>query len=361
MGSAVRRALVVAAFLLALVPARAVAGPGMLVGIDDDHAKWLARPNGLYSVYQDLGLGAVRMTLPWRRGDTTPSRMEQTYLHRMALLMALGERVVLAVYGRPQDAPTTPLLRSEYCGFLAHVTARLPVRDVVVWNEANSPTFWPASSGATGYERLLATCWDSLHALGRPMNVISSTAAHHDPAGFIVTLGEAYRASGRTKPIVDTFGHNPYPDFSSEAPSATDDDGTIGEGDLATLLAAYSTAFAGTKQPLPGMGTTTVWYLEDGFQTVVPQPLRRLYQGTLVETDRAPVSGAAQSAQIESALTLAYCQPQVGAFFNFELIDDGRLSGWQSGLLWRNGTQKPAYDAFKQVAAAIAAGTISCS
>ena len=55
-----------------------------------------------------------------------------------------------------------------------------------------------------------------------------------------------------------------------------------------------------------------------------------------VETDPAPLpafasaSGAQhvqpdQASQLASALLLAYCQPAVGAFFNFELIDENRL------------------------------------
>jgi hypothetical protein len=73
-------------------------------------------------------------------------------------------------------------------------------------NEANSPRYWPATGGAAGYEALLARCWDVLHAIKSNMNVIDSTASHYDPARFILELGAAYRASGRQRPIVDTFG-----------------------------------------------------------------------------------------------------------------------------------------------------------
>jgi hypothetical protein len=41
------------------------------------------------------------------------------------------------------------------------------------------------------------------------VNVISSTASRHDPAGFVFALGDAYRARRRERPIFDTFGHNP--------------------------------------------------------------------------------------------------------------------------------------------------------
>ena len=51
---------------------------------------------------------------------------------------------------------------------------------------------------------------------------------------------------------------------------------------------------------------------------------------------------------MRDALLLANCQPEVGAFFNFELIDEDRLAGWQSGVLWRAGTRKPSYERFRE-------------
>jgi hypothetical protein len=40
---------------------------------------------------------------------------------------------------------------------------------------------------------------------------------------------------------------------------------------------------------------------------------------------------------------LAACQPRVAAFFNFLLVDEDRLGGWQSGLLWADWKRKPAF------------------
>jgi hypothetical protein len=144
---------------------------------------------------------------------------------------------------------------------------------------------------------------------------------------------------------------------------------TVGQADLERLLAAIRAGFAGTPQPLPQQGDTSIWYLETGFQTTVPLDKRRLYRGT--ETDLyvvPPVSPADsppwtrdQATQLRDALLLARCQPAVGAFFNFELLDEGRLSGWQSGVLWRDGTQKPSYEAFKAAVQQVASGTVDCA
>ena len=342
-----------------------------LVGVDDDHAKWLARPDGLVAKYRDLGLDAVRVTIPWRRGQTKPTPISGLYLHRAASLVARGQRVVVAVFGKPGHAPVDAKSRRQYCDFLHHVFMRVPFQDAQIWNEANSPQFWPSSAGPRAYEALLATCWRRLHALRQAnVNVISTTAAHYDPAGFMREVGEAYVDRRRRYPIVDTFGHNPYPDHAAEPPWVRHDDPrTVGQGDLGRYLAALETAFGGTRQPVPGEGRTSVWYLETGFQTTIPRGKRRYYHGE--ETDRFAVPPVAtpnaepwirdQASQLRDALLLARCQPAVGAFFNFELLDEDRLAGWQSGVLWRDGTHKASYDAFKEAVELVESGDVDCS
>lgn len=340
-----------------------------VIGVDDDHSKWLARPDGLVAKYRDLGLEAVRITIPWRRGQSRPTNV-RVYLHRAAMLIQRGQRVVISVFGKPSEAPLDATSRRQYCDFLHYVLLRIPFRDVVIWNEANSPQFWPASAGAPAYEALLAACWRRLHGLRPDINVISTTAAHYDPAGFVRALGDAYRERGRRHPILDTFGHNPYPDNAAEPPWVRHDDPkTVGQGDLDRLLRAIEDGFGDTAQPLPGEGRTTVWYVETGFQTVVPPAKRRYYRGE--ETDPFVVLPLApegtepwvrdQASQLRDALLLARCQPAVGAFFNFELLDEDRLAGWQSGVLWRDGTHKPSYDAFKAAVQLVRSGDLDCS
>src|SRR5207247_1087893 len=104
-------------------------------------------------------------------------------------------------------------------------------------------------------------------------------------------------------------------------------------------------AFGGTGQPLPGEGRVRIWYMEQGFETAVDPAKSFLYHGTEVDPHvLLPwIVGAAagtfagpppdQATQLRDALNLAYCQPAVGAFFNFELADEPGLAGWQSGLL----------------------------
>jgi hypothetical protein len=42
------------------------------------------------------------------------------------------------------------------------------------------------------------------------------------------------------------------------------------------------------------------------------------------------------------------------------LVDEDRLGGWQAGLLSRDGSRKPSYDAFKSAIAEIRKRDIDC-
>ena len=337
-----RRTLLAA--LLLLVPVRAAAAqPGLVLGVDDDSLKWYAHTSSLTSIYRDLGLGAVRVTLTWPAAGAAA----RTELQRVAGA-GRGIRVVLAVTGSPSSPPLDDAARTDYCGYVAGILGRYPwIRDVAIWTEPNSSAFWrPQHGAAAAYEALLATCWDAIHAAQPAANVIATSAPHARPGDWYAAIGKAYRASGRTRPILDTVGHNAYPETSAEPPSARHTHRSIDEGDVGRLAGALRKAF-GAVPP--------VWYLEDGFQSSGPA---QLYAGS--ETDRKPVSEAVQANQLAAAVRLAYCQPGVTGFFNFELRDDAALDGWQSGLLRPDWSTKPAFAAFRDVLAAAREGAIPC-
>jgi hypothetical protein len=359
------------AFSLAAAAPRPVESTHLkiIVGVTDDTAKWMSRQDGIVGVHRDLRLMAVRVTVPWKPGQVRPTKLQQVYLHRIARMIQLNDRIVLAVYNVARYAPTVARDRNQYCAFLRGVVRRLPlIHDVEIWNEANSPAYWPQEAGAAAYGALLARCYDVLHSRPGPINVISSTASRHDPAGFVFDLGDAYSSSLRTRPLFDTFGHNPYPENSAEPPWILHDDSDlIGEGDYETLMNVLRTSFEGTPQPLPGTRGVSIWYVEDGFQTVAPPEKRRYYRGR--ENDVYAVPALAphgettvvdQATQLRDAILLAYCQPAVTGFLNFGLLDEDRLGGSQSGLLWRDGSRKPSYDAFKSAIAEIRRRDTDC-
>jgi hypothetical protein len=323
--------------------------PRLLVGLDDDSVKWVANADGVLASYRELGVGAVRVWIPWH-GAVRPRGVTAVYLARAESLAEHHVRVVLAIFGFARDAPLGAQDQLRYCGFVVRALRAAPaVRDVVIWNEANGPLYWPRRAGAPPYERLLARCRDAVHAYRRDAIVLDSTSSHHDPVAFLRALGAAYRASGRTRPIVDVFGHNPYPLRSDEAPDERHAGGFLGEGDYARLVATLRAAFRGTAQPVD-----SIWYLEDGFQSSVPADRRYGYRGR--ETEHSLASPRGEASSLAAALELAACQPRVHAFFNFERVDEWRLAGWQSGVIWSGGGRKPAFAAFRHAIDAVRDG-----
>jgi hypothetical protein len=389
------RTLAVCTILAGVLAGVAHAAPGLLVGVSDDSLKWTDKTQAQSAIADahDLGFRAVRVTVPWHPGETRLSLDDRRPVDRMILATwAGGLRVVLAVYGQADDAPQTDTGRDTYCTFAASLLRRYPgVNDVVIWNEPNSGRFWRpqfapdgSSLAPSSYEQLLARCWDTLHAVRASANVIAASAARgnddpaatspsHSPASFYREIGAAYRESGRTRPILDTVGHNPYPATNAEPPwTRHTNSKVIGEGDYDRLMTVLQESFGGTGQPVPGEGRVSIWYMEQGFQTTVDPAKSSLYQGTenerqllspLAQVDANANGGGAapdQATQLADALDLAYCQPGVAAFFNFELADETDLAGWQSGLLWADGTPKPSYQPFKTAVRTVAARQVDC-
>jgi hypothetical protein len=88
-----------------------------------------------------------------------------------------------------------------------------------------------------------------------------------------------------------------------------------------------------------------------------------LYFGRENEQQALPAladSGVDQATQLGDAIELAYCQPAVGALFNFQLADERRLGGWQSGILWANWRPKPSYQAVREMLEDVRQRSVSC-
>jgi hypothetical protein len=389
-------AAVFAVAICAATAQSARAAPGMFVGVSDDIFKIEGDP-GSYA--EDLGLGAVRVTLRWHDAATTVAPTDVADLDRA---VATGRRVVVSVYGPWQEAPQTDEERDSYCGYVRDMLEREPqIRDVVIWNEPNLSIFWRSQFDGGGvptspaaYEALLARCWDVLHAARPGVNVIAPALCpwgsdsptgpltiSNSPVVFIRELGAAYRASGRTQPIFDTVGHHIYGESPGERPWRTHPySKRIAEGDLDKLITGLQQAFAGTPQPVPGRPagarTADVWYLEAGYETAPDAEKVWLYTGRETTsgvlpdavpdppwTALPPATSPApdQATQLRDAVRLAYCQPYVGAFFNFLLRDQDDLSVWQSGLLWADRTPKDSYAAFRDVIREVTAKAVDCS
>jgi hypothetical protein len=394
-------AVLVAGALLA-APAgagSAASGGSFFFGFTEDAPK--ERGAAAYLPARDLGASAFRITVMWDTGQTQPTDAQVAQLER-AIGAASGIRVVLAVYADTAvEAPQTAAQRNDYCTYVRNVLVRYPsVRDVVIWNEPNAQFFWRPQFNADGssaapaaYQALVARCWDVLHASRSDVNVIAPVLAPrgsdnpnatsnvaHSPGNFLRKLGDAYRTSGRTLPLLDTVGHHAYGNDPAERPwrqhiGST----TIAQGDWNKLMQNLSAAFAGTAQPIPGEcragRCVSIWYMEAGWQTAIDEAKSSAYTGRETQTGVVPDEAGGepvspppsaespapdQATQIRDAARLAYCQPYVEAFFNFLLADEPRLEGWQSGPYWADWTAKDSLPAYREVVSEVAAGRTDC-
>jgi hypothetical protein len=366
------------------------AEPGLLIGITD--SRFLSEPASSLADARDLGLGAVHFFLGWRPDETALSATDIAALNA-TVAHAGGVRLVVTVDGKATEPPTSEEARTAYCAYVGDLIARYPtINDIVIWNEPNVDYFWQPQYGPDGssaapdaYEALLAQCYDVLHVLRPGVNVIMSTSpgGNNNPAAasnvsyaagtFIEDMGAAYRASGRARPIFDTVAHSAYGLDSAEPPWHQHlSPNLIGEGDLDRLVQALDNAFGGTAQPVPGdCGASptcpAVWYLEAGWQTIPDATHAQFYTGT--ENDDHPVpdqpvpgdaAAPTQSRQLIAGIQLAYCQPYVGAIFNFLLQDQTGLEGWQSGVRWANGDPKASFGALRQAISDIGSAPPNC-
>jgi hypothetical protein len=398
-----RGVLVVLVFFVAAcaTPSLARAGSNLFVGFSDDGPKW----NGAAAAAPARAAGAssFRVTLRWASGRTDLTAQDISELAN-AVSGTSGLRLVLAVYGWPTGAPQNAASRTQFCTYARNAVARFPsINDVVIWNEPNLNSYWrpqfnpdKSSAAPAVYEALLARCWDVLHAFRPSINVIGPVAAaggndnpdsrypSHSPVRFIREMGAAFRASGRMQRLFDTFGQHVYQSSTRERPFFIHPSGgRISEGESSKLVQKLQEAFGGTAQPVPGPGCDVrcipIWYLESGFQTTVP-PSKAVYytgtEGTAIVPlpdfaggeaefpNPSPLSTSLapdQATQLRYAVRLAYCQPYVGAIFNFLLRDDAHLSGWQSGVLWADGTRKASFAPLASVVADVKARRISCA
>lgn len=370
----------------------AAAQPGMFVGAREDGLKY--RTPGTAATARDLGLGAIGITLGWQPGKTQVGPADTLALNG-AVFGSGGLRIVVSVFGRDSLSPTNAALQEEYCAYVGNLITRYPqINDVVIWNEPNLSGFWRpqylngVSEAPARYTELLARCYDVLHGLRSSVNVIAPATSlwgndnpnaisniSHSPTAFIRQMGIAYRQSGRTRPLFDTLGHHPYPARSDERPwAAHPDEAIVSIGDLDRLVRVLDEAFDGTAQPQPDTGLP-VWYLETGYQTQIDPEKAGLYDG--VETwpgslpDLVPNAGPPvrppdlspapdQATQLGDSIRLMYCQPYVSGVFNFLIRDEKDLGGWQSGLLWTDGSSKDSYGPFRDVVREVNERRVDC-
>jgi hypothetical protein len=337
--------------------------PRLLVGAVEDRAKF-EDARAQMRLARDSGFRTIALSAVWRRGERTPTDLDAL---RRAVDAAVAEEIrpIVAVYSFSRDTPLSAAGREDFAAFAASIPRALPdVRDVIVGNEPNLNLFWLPQFGPDGsdaaavaFERLLARTYDALKEVDEDVNVIGAglsprggddpDAARQtqSPTRFLLDLGEAYRASGRRRPLMDMLSIHPYGESPRIPPTLAHPRSTsIGIADYRKLVGLLGEAFGGTAQrgrDLP------VVYGEYGVETRIPSAKAPVYTG--VELVPA-VDEATQARYHAEAIRLAACQPTVRMLLFFHVIDESRLEGLQSGVRYADGTPKSSLEHVREAA-----------
>jgi hypothetical protein len=304
------------------------------------------------------GLKTIVLSAVWKQGASAAGDLPPL---RRAVRAATAEGIdpQLAVYQLSTSTPLDDASRTAFSDYTVALVRALPsVRTVLVGNEPNLNLFWMPQFDETGgdaaavsYEQLLATTYDALKRVDSKLTVVGGNLAPHggddpsaarqthSPTAFIADLGAAYRASGRTKPLMDMFSIHVYGESPKISPAFRHPHSTsIGIADYGKLVSLLARAFDGTAQPgskLP------IVYGEYGVETDVPSEQSSGYTGAEV----VPTADSqTQARDYREAIELAACQKNVRSLDFFHVIDEGKLAGLQSGLYYADGTPKASRD-----------------
>jgi hypothetical protein len=351
---AVLRAVLTLAILTAL-PACGGHGHTLTVGAVEDAAQF-GNAQQQMRLAADSGMRAIDLSARWHRGERSVGDAQLAGLRRAVAAAGANDiRPIVSVYQLSGDTPLTASDRADFASFTASLARRLPnVHEFVVGNEPNIDLFWRPQFGAAGddaaapaFEALLARTYDALKAVDSHIEVIgvglgprgsdmpSATRETHSPTAFLADLAQAYRSSGRTKPIMDALSVHPYGESSRIPPTLAHPHVTsIGIADYGKLVNLLGEAFDGTAQR--GRDLPLV-YGEYGAETTIPAAKAALYTGHEVVPT---VDETTQADYYVQAIGLAACQPTVRMLLFFHVVDESRLDGLQSGVRYADGAPK---------------------
>jgi hypothetical protein len=328
----------------------AAAGASTALVVGAAETSVLSDPAGQLGLATAAGFRAIRVAIPWAPGQAGPDPALTALAQQAA---GQGVRLYLEVYpSSPTVVPADDARRAEFAGFLAGLATALPqVRDFVVGSQVNDPSFWPQTSRtAADYVALLAASYDALKAVDPAAQVIGGALdSQLAPGTFVLSLGQAYRRSGRTLPIMDALALQPLSVLQAESPAATHPSGSTTIADYSRLVANLKRAFDRTAQP-----GATLPIVYDGYGVeAMPAPEKAsLYTG--VESDAVPES--TQGDYYAQALQLAACQPTVSALIYGDVVDSADLGGSQQGIYYPDGSPKSDLPAVQAAIASAQSG-----
>jgi hypothetical protein len=342
-------------------------------GVADDAGKYADDGGaGFFTMLTDLGMTENRIAVFWDPSRPT-TIVDQVFLDRsIPQAMARGIEVIFSIYPlKARALVDTPNGVQLFAQYAAKVAQRYPyVRKVICLNEGNQPRFHQpqfddAGNGISGVvqEQAMAACYDALKSVDPGITVVAfglsprgnddfdaPSNVSHSPVRFLKEVGDAYRASGRTRPIADDVSIHCYPNQNTDAPSLGYQWPKIGCANFDRFKQAWWDAFHGTAQPLfreageSGGPFARIYVDEVGYQAKIAPAKGGLYTGA----ENVPLLDEATQAQYYAQLIeMMACDPNVALLNFFHAVDETSLPAWQSGLVLPDGTRRASYASVK--------------
>jgi hypothetical protein len=375
-GPPVKRILLVACCACAALLFCGRAAANVTFGITEDTGA-LGDPALFYSTLNDLGTTENRIAINWDPAQPTAieNQAELDYWLPQAAIHAV--RVLFAVApAHPGDITASPGRIAQFAAFLQQLARTYPfVKDYVIGNEPNQPRFWQPQFSSTGadlsgaaYEPMLAASYDALKRVDPSINVIGVGLSPRgndnpfakdnistSPVRFLHDLGLAYRASGRSKALMDELGFHPYPNQNNDPPLKGYPWPKAGIPNLDRLKQAVWDAFNGTAQPVfaergkPAPANALKLDLDEtGWQVAIPASLQKFYTG---KENVVTIDEGTQAQYYSDIIRFVSCDPDVRSLSFFHLIDEQDLDRWQSGLMRLDDSKRPSYASVKSAIA----------
>jgi hypothetical protein len=360
----------VACALAALVfPLLASAKPRMLIGFQDDPSlRWRDDRLNVFDLAEEAHAGIVRTTVYWSRiAETRPASainpFDSAYhfddldefvrnagLHGMEVMLTIWGTPAWANGGKGQNYSPTRL--SDLQNFARALATRYSgrykgypfVRYYTVWNESNLGQFLSPQYDSTGkavapaiYAKLYRAAYAGIKT-GNPRALvgIGETSARgrdrflgRQGTQETESPGKFAELLSKQRPALrfDAWSHHPYPTSPSQKPNQIVRWPNVTLSQLPRFESSLDSWFH--RDAIP------IWITEYGYETKPGEP--------------KGVTTGQQSAYARQVLNIAARDPRVTMFIWFILRDDP-TSAWQSGLVNRNGTRKPAFRTFASLA-----------
>jgi len=348
-------------------------------GISDDAQVLYGDPDKVFPVLQQLKVKVLRVNLWWggpngvaRRRPASPTSPSDpaynwdTYDRTVRYAYAYGMQPIFTVIGTPGWANpagwnSAPKNIADLKAFVTAAARRYsgtfkgpdgtPIARVskwIAWNEPNNPVFLKPQFVNQGGKWVMQSPKDYAKICNTVVGAVKSVAPSSKVAcGVTSPRGNNQPGTPRSSvsPLAflramqiagakgfDAYAHHPYYGFPTETPMTPPPPGKRGAPPTAVTLGNFQLLTAELQRLYPNM---RIWVTEYGYQTNPPDTF-------------FGVSTAKQALYMKQAWTKLVANPKVDMMIWFLLRDEARVgAGWQSGLLFVNGTKKPSYNVFR--------------